>query len=188
MLTASARLMCAAHAWPSSALASAAHGGAARGTLALRWRPHWRTGDARGKHGGAHQCMDGGMARRRRRRRRVTRRAWTSASAARRLGGDRRRPTGTREKISVDGGTRDVTVRPHSLAHGRCRRRHRRLRTRRQRLGPGDGGFEQRRSGQRGEAVSARTAVLLRKMAGRNGRGGAARSGSGAGRRCRDGF
>jgi hypothetical protein len=46
----------------------------------------------------------------------------------------------------------------------------------------------QRRSGRRGEAASARTTALSGKTAGRNGRGGAARSGSGAGRRCRDGF
>jgi hypothetical protein len=46
----------------------------------------------------------------------VTRRAWTSA--ARRLSGDRRRPTGTREKISVDGGARNAAARSHSPAHG----------------------------------------------------------------------
>jgi hypothetical protein len=102
-----------------------------RGTLALWRRPHRHTGDGRGKRGGAHWCVDGGAARRRRRRRRVTRRAWTPASAARWLGGDRRRPTGTREKISADGGTRDATTRPHSLAHGRCRQQRRQLRTRR---------------------------------------------------------
>jgi hypothetical protein len=46
----------------------------------------------------------------------VTRQAWTSA--AQRLDGDRGQPTGTREKISADGGARNAVARPHSTAHG----------------------------------------------------------------------
>jgi hypothetical protein len=110
--TAAQRAVVARHACPTAAT-SPAHG---------RWR---------GKRGGAHRRVDGGAARRRRRRRRVTWRAWMSASATRQLDGDRRRPTGTREKISVDRGARDAMARPHSPAHRQCRRRRRRLRTRR---------------------------------------------------------
>jgi hypothetical protein len=140
----------AQRAWPTARPSSAGQRSACdgarrrsaprwRGSLALWRRPHRRTGDGRGKRGGAHRHMDGGAARRRRWRHRVTRREWTSASAARWRGGDRQRPTGTREKISADGGARDAMAQPHSLAHGWCRR------------------LQTERSGWRGEATSARS-------------------------------
>jgi hypothetical protein len=61
-----------------------------------------------GRRGGAHRRVDSGTTQRRRRRL-VTRRAWTLA--ARWLGGDRRGPTGTSEKVSADGGARNAVAR-----------------------------------------------------------------------------
>jgi hypothetical protein len=72
----------------------------------LRRRPHRRTGDGREGVAG----LNG---------------AWTAArddSASVDVGGGgtaaRWRPTGTREKISVDVGVRNAAARPHSPAHG----------------------------------------------------------------------
>jgi hypothetical protein len=104
--------------------------------------------------------------------------AWTAArddSASVDVGGGgtaaRWRPTGTREKISVDGGVRNAAARPHSPAHGGVDSGVN---------GFGHGGFGQRRSGWR-----LRTAAVG--MARQSGtfeqRRGSAHSGSGVGRR-----